>query len=459
MLVCSLIVLVAATYTSHAQTFTVLHDFNTSDPQPAGALAQGEDGKFYGVSGLNTMFTFDPVSGDTAQQPISLTGFGLTAGLVMGNAGTFYGTTELGGLNDFGTIFYLRSDGTLITLYNFDGYNGGVPFGSLIQGVDGELYGTTSEGAAGGCRRGCGTVFRLNIYREIYTVLHRFYRRIGDGAFPDAGLLQATDGNFYGTTAEGGTNNEGTVFSMNSKGDLTILYSFNRTDGEAPEASLVEGPDGYLYGTTTSGGVDRDGTIFKVSRSGQLTTLHTFTYTDGEDPNSALILASDGKFYGLTRFGGTGTCSRGFGCGTLFSIDTAGNFQKLHDFGFDDGTYPAAGLLQATNGVFYGIATNGGLADCNNGEGCGTLYSFDMGLRPFITFPHAAGKVGTSGPILGQGFTGTTSVAINGTKVPFTVISDAHIQATIAPGATTGYVTVTTPSGVLTSNVPFHVLP
>lgn len=117
----------------------------------------------------------------------------------------------------------------------------------------------------------------------------------------------------------------------------------------------------------------------------------------------------------------------------------------------------SGGLLQATTGTFYGTTAVGGEGQCA-GSGCGTVFSLDMGLGPFVTFVRAAGRVGQTSGILGQGFTGTTSVSLNGTPASFTVVSDTYIRATVPVGATTGYVTVTTPSGTLTSNVPFHVI-
>lgn len=148
------------------------------------------------------------------------------------------------------------------------------------------------------------------------------------------------------------------------------------------------------------------------------------------------------------------------GCGTIFKFTPQGVLTTLHAFGPYEGVWPHGGLYQASNGIFYGATTYGGDLHCPFQQyGCGTIYSIDVGLAPFVRFVRAAGKVGHSGPILGQGFTGTTSVSINGLEATFTVVSDTLIKATVPDGATTGFVTVTTPTGVLTSNVPFQVLP
>jgi len=200
-----------------------------------------------------------------------------------------------------------------------------------------------------------------------------------------------------------------------------------------------------------------------MTPEGALTTLYSFCSqsrcADGANPVAGLVQGTDGNFYGTTIVGGTGPCPGMLtpGCGTVFRITPQGALTTVHSFEGTDGTAPAGGLMQATSGLFYGTASMGGLNDC--AFGCGTLFSIDMGLGPFVTFVQAAGKVGRTGGILGQGFTGTTSVSLNGIPASFTVVSDTFIKAAVPAGATTGYVTVNTPSGPLTSNVPFRVIP
>jgi uncharacterized repeat protein (TIGR03803 family) len=187
--------------------------------------------------------------------------------------------------------------------------------------------------------------------------------------------------------------------------------------------------------------------VFKVTRLGVLTVLHTFDFSDGDVPWS-VVQGTDGNLFGTTLHGGANSD------GTVFKITPEGTFFLLHSFAWNDGASPWGDfLLQATNGNFYGMTYFGDAYDD------GIVFSLDMGLGPFVTFVHAVGKVGQTGGILGQGLTGTTSVSLNGTPVRFTVVSDTYIRGTVPAGATTGYVTVTTPSGVLTSNVPFHVIP
>ena len=213
--------------------------------------------------------------------------------------------------------------------------------------------------------------------------------------------------------------------------------------------------DGNFYGTTKIGGGIGGGTIFKITPAGALTTLYSFcsqpNCADGDDPMGGVIQATDGNFYGAAAKGGEDND------GTVFEITPDGTLTTLHAFHGNDGALPFGGLAQGTNGTFYGVTDEGGSA-CTP-FGCGTVFSLDMGLGPFVTFVRAAGKIGQTGGILGQGFTGTTSVSINEVPASFTVVSDTLIKAIVPPGATTGYVTVVTPSATLTSNVPFHVLP
>jgi uncharacterized repeat protein (TIGR03803 family) len=191
--------------------------------------------------------------------------------------------------------------------------------------------------------------------------------------------------------------------------------------------------------------------VFRIAPTGRLTTLHSFNYRDGAIPLAALIQATDGNLYSTTGLGGSGNACSG-GCGTVFQINQSGSFAVLYNFNLNDGEYPQGGLLQSTDGILYGSTGGGGI------YGNGTLYRVAMGLRPFVTFIRMAGKVDETGPILGQGFAGAYSVALNGTLAKFTVISDTLIRATVPEGGSTGYVTVATPSGTLTSNVPFHVI-
>jgi len=307
---------------------------------PYGGLVQGTDGNFYGttynggVNGgagtvfkitptgtLNTLYSFCMQSGCTD-------GVNPYAGLVQATDGNLYGTTQQGGDFNGGTVFKITPTGALTTLYSFcmqsgcaDGVN---PTAGLVHARDGNFYGTTEYGGSttGGCGSGCGTVFKISA-AGMLTTLYTFCVQSGcpDGAYPLAGLVQGTDGNFYGTTYNGGTTGNGTVFEITSTGVLTNLYSFSGPDGANPQAELVQGTDGNFYGTTGDGGIQGIGTVFKITPTRMLTTLYSFCAqdgcTDGEYPHGGLLQASDGSLYGTTYAGGTGSD------GTVFRLSLA----------------------------------------------------------------------------------------------------------------------------------------
>lgn len=471
-----------------AQTFTTLFSFNYSDGDgPTAPLSQGTDGNLYGdtsAGGANSngvVFKFSGIHGQIplynfCGRPACTDGTEPIGGLLPTTNGYFYGTTNSGGADHYGTVFKITSGGELTIVHSFRLNDGSNPQASLIQATDGAFYGTTLVGGSNLLLcppfQGCGTVFRMTADGTVKTV-HSFHG--SDGAEPEGPVIQASDGNLYGTTTQGGTSSNcgnslgcGTVFTINSHGVLTTLYNFcvqmNCTDGNLPVAGLVQASDGNFYGTTVQGGTDYAdcmggcGTVFRITPTGTLSILHSFNLTDGAFPYGGLIQATDGNLYGTATLGGDLSCHENDspGCGTIFGITLAGAFTTLHNFELTDGASPGAGLLQATDGSLYGLAGGGGVY-CNQ-YGCGTLFRLSMGLGPFISFVRASGKVGQTGPILGQGFRGTTSVMVNGVAANFTVVSDTYIKATVPPGATTGFVTVTTPRGVLTSNVPFRVI-
>jgi uncharacterized repeat protein (TIGR03803 family) len=173
---------------------------------------------------------------------------------------------------------------------------------------------------------------------------------------------------------------------------------------------------------------------------------------DGSNPEGGLLQATDGNLYGTTALGGDPTCSSG-ACGTIFKIAAAGTFTTLHSFEEVNGESPLAGLMQATNGILYGTTQYGGT------HLDGTIFSLDVSLDPFVTLMRDFGRVGSTIGVLGQGFTGTTSVSLKGTPATFIAHSDTYLKATVPAGATTGFLTVAIPSGTLSSNKKFHVNP
>jgi uncharacterized repeat protein (TIGR03803 family) len=279
------------------------------------------------------------------------------ATLVQGSDGNFYGTTALGGAHAKGTVFKIDTTGSLTTLHSFSGSpgDGAVPVAGLVQGSDGNFYGTTASGGA----FFQGTVFRMTPSGAI-TVLHSFNSFSSEGAVPVAGLVQASDGNFYGTTALGGQHFQGTVFRIDATGNLTTLHSFSGSpnDGSNPVAGLVQGSDGNFYGTTPSGGAHFQGIVFRISQGGTHAVLHSFAGypAEGGVPFAALVQGSDGNFYGTTAVGGAHFK------GTVFNIDAAGSLTTLHSFNGspEEGANPVAGLVKGSDGNFYGTTALGG---------------------------------------------------------------------------------------------------
>ncbi|HKN71122.1 MAG TPA: choice-of-anchor tandem repeat GloVer-containing protein [Terriglobales bacterium] len=454
--------LLAATAASSAtDTFTTRVNFNsTNGASPYyGSLVQGTDGDLYGTtqsggtSHAGTIFKMTPSGTLTTIYNFAITdGAYPVAGLVLANNGKFfYGTTEFGGDLSCtagvgcGTVFKIDSAGTLTTLVTLHGSGvpgGAFPTGALVEGTDGEFYGTTLGTTNGFSSGGFGSVFKITSVGTL-TVLHTFHG--SDGEYPAAGLIQGTDGKFYGTTEEGGAHGDGTVFQITSAGTLKRLYSFAGTDGKHPYAALVQAADGNFYGTTKEGGANGLGTVFQITSAGTLTTLYSFAGTDGEYPYAPLVQGTDGNFYGTTYKGGNDHL------GTIFEITSGGTLTTLHNFVGPDGAYLYGGLVQRTAGGFYGMTNGGG------STGAGTVFSLAIGLGPFVKTLPTSGAVGSSVIILGTDLTGATSVTFSGTTAMFIVVSSSEIMTTVPVGATTGSVVVTTPSATLTSNVNFTV--
>ncbi|HLI64432.1 MAG TPA: choice-of-anchor tandem repeat GloVer-containing protein [Terriglobales bacterium] len=427
---------------SPAQTLTTLVSFTGSSgsdlgANPESALVQGIDGNFYGTTvnggtgGCGTVFNISP-SGTLATLysfQCGNDGANPRAGLVQGTDGNFYGTTSAGGTNSNGTVFRIPPGGGLpTTLYSFTGgADGSTPKGALVQAGDGNFYGTTSSGGA----NGDGTVFQISPGGTL-TTLHSFSG--ADGAGPGTGLILANDGNLYGTTKSGGANSDGTIFKISLGGTFTTLHSFAGADGATPGASLLQASDGNLYGTTRAGGANNDGTVFRISIGGGLTTLYSFcseqNCNDGNQPRSGLVQATDGNFYGTTELGGSSNA------GTIFEITPAGTLTTLHSFSGGDGANPGAALVEGTDGYFYGTTYNGG----TNSDG--TVFQLNTGLNPYIIAQPSSGTIGSQVNILGTNLSGATAVFFNGTQAQILNNTSSLITTTVPAGATTGIVHV-----------------
>jgi uncharacterized repeat protein (TIGR03803 family) len=476
----------ATAVSSPGSSFSNLVTFSGSNGyNPVASLVQGTDGNFYGTteyggtsvncnlnpfgpSGCGTIFKVTSSGVLTTLHSFDYTdGAYPQAALVLAIDGNFYGTTSRGGITTApqcntgngvqgcGTIFKITPGGALTTVHQFDGTDGAGPSAAVTQAASGSFYGTTANGGtSNNCTiyafPGCGTVFKITP-EGVLTSLHSF--DAVDGAVVAAGLIRAGNGNYYGTTQNGGVYGlYGTVFQITPAGSLTTLHNFDLTDGDYANG-LVQGTSGLLLGTAAEGGGHGWGTIFRITPEGAFATVHNFNVTDGETPRGGLVLATDGNFYGTTAGGGASQACLTLPCyGTVFALTPAGALRTLYSFDFTNGAYPEAGLLQATDGSFYGT-TQG-----NSFYG-GSVFRVAVRLGPFVKTLPTSGKAGATVRILGTNLAGATSVTFNGTPATFTVGRTTEITTTVPLSATTGKVQVTTPGGTLSSNVTFRITP
>lgn len=495
-----------ATGTSHAvPTHALVHSFAIPPSSPIGELVQAADGNYYGttstggVGGCGTVFKM--TSGGVLTTLVEFTGNGVInkgarpgAGLIQGADGNLYGTTAKGGENDCGTVFRVTTAGSLTTLVEFTNNGpsnkGATPYASLLQASNGNFYGTTSRGGS----KNLGTVFTMTPTGQLSTLVEFTGTVPGNkGAWPYAPLIQGTDGNLYGTTASGGDKGNGTVFKMTPGGVLTTLVLFTENaatnKGASPYGGLVQGSGGDFFGTTAQGGTKGFGTVFKMTPSGVLTTLANFTGNSlpakGAAPESALLLGTDGSLYGTTFGGGPK------GYGTIFKITTAGVLTTLVEFTGNGttniGSTPQSGLIRGTDGRLYGTTFGGG------GNDTGTVFRMTTAgtLTTLAEFPAVnLDAYSQAGLVLGSdgNFYGTRSdsgAAGNGTVFrvtpdgaiatvveftgngaanrgahPFGTLvrgSDGSLYGTTADGGTKGFGTVfnLALSGVLSTLVDF----
>src|SRR5438094_386428 len=336
---------------------------------------------------------------------------------------------------------------TFKKLYDFptktgDPRNPSTP-GVFAQGRDGNLYSTSQAGGIGH-----GTVFQLTPAGAV-KVLYQFP---GSGG-PQGGLTLGTDGYLYGTTRFNGSSNEGTVFKIATDGTgYKTLYSFKPgISGYQPFSAPIQGVDGNFYGTTKSGGSSGYGVVYKITPAGVYKVLFNFNATagPGTNPYAGLVQATDGKFYGaaVTALAGHGI---------LYQITLAGAYTTAYTFTPTTGQLPFVSLFQNTNGILYSDTYGGGTGSLCH---CGVAYSLNAGLHPFVALLTTSGKAGLVIQILGNGLTGTTSVKFGTGSASFTVVSDTFMTAVVPATGTTGAVTVATPSGFRVSSKTFRVLP
>lgn len=360
-----------------AVNFTTLVSFNgTNGAVPEATMIQGEDGFLYGTTigggtndfvngGYGTVFRIS-TNGEFATIHSFAPPANPQSGVLQASDGNFYGVSDYGGYGN-GNFYQLTPSGAYTQLYAFTYAIGGYPHG-LTLGADGAFYGTAIYG--GTDTNSLGTIYKISADGSA-TLLASFHGT--NGAHPQNRLLLATDGNFYGTTPEGGAFDLGTVFRVTPSGLISTLVSFNGTNGAAPYGALMQGRDGLIYGTTYGGGIDfsgpwysGNGTIFTIDTNGGFTTRYQFKgYPDDviRPGFGALVQDRQGSFYGTSEAGGAG------GSGTIFRWAPDGTEKLLYSFSRPDyqsgtnadGWAPTAGLTQVGEGIFFGVTMHGGL--------------------------------------------------------------------------------------------------
>jgi uncharacterized repeat protein (TIGR03803 family) len=457
-------------------TLKVLHHFNGFDGRsPYSGLTLGTDGNFYGTTayggsanceqGCGTIFKITNSGNLTTLHSFTggADGSNPWAPPIQGSDGSFYGATFAG------TVYKITSSGAFTSL-------GSLPGGSyapLLQGTDGNFYGTTDWGGPNDCHDGydgCGTFFKVTP-KGIVTTLHNFDGTHGQE--PARGIIQGSDGNFYGTTAGGGINGGGVAFKLTPQGAITVLHNFPDpdypNDGRDVYAGLVQATDGNFYGVTFYGGSAGDGIVFKMSPGGAYSILYNFDGynfdgTHGANPISTPIQHTNGKIFGLTNKGGT------YNKGVVYSLDVGlGSFVRSVPTSGKVGNVVVilGGALTGTSSVsFNGTpatfkvwsdtylratvpsgATTGVVTVTTS---TGTLTSNpQFRVTPVVkTFSPTSGPVGTPVTIMGNSLTQTAKVAFGGVKATtFSVDSDTQVTATVPTGAVTGHIAITTASG------------
>ena len=417
-----------------AGSFTTLHGFQGTDGASPGGLIQGSDGALYGtaagglagdacLSGCGVVYRIDAQGKFAVLHAFTGNDGAFPNQLLLTPSGAFYGTVSGGGPTGSGAVFQMDSSGNVVPLVFFTDPEGVRPFASLLVASDGFFYGTTT-GAAGPAND--GGVFRLGDGWRVATVHPFGASQFGPG--PSA-LVESSNGLLYGTTYfTPGAGTLGTVFSVTKTGTFETLHTFGASDGAHSGLALLKAADGQLYGATTGGLAPSCGTplqaacgaVFRLDSQDQFTKIYAFTgAVDGSYPHAPLIQAASGTLYGTTAGGLNGSCVAGPPCGTVYSMDAQGVVTTIHTFGGADGSYPAAPLLLATDGFFYGTTVLGG------GNGFGTVFRMDSSGT--VTTLHSFGFAPEDG---------------SATQAGLVQPSDGNLYGTTPNGGTLGFGTL-----------------
>lgn len=390
----AIVLCIAAASAYGGATFTTVFEFPGAAAKPGVALVKASDGNFYGTTSTKGGYGKGAIYRVTPQgQIITIYSFtGATDGtspsssLVQGPDGNLWGTTSFNNNNTtYGTIYKVTLNGSLTTVHTFTGPDGQFPAAELVLADDGNLYGTLSTGTSGG-GASSGAVYSITTagsYKIIYS-----FKFTDPGSSPKTALIKAKDGNFYGTTSSGQNGFPGgTVFKLTPAGTLTTLHSFTAATEGSASGKLVEGSDGNFYGTTSTGGANNRGTAFKVTPAGAFTLLKTFGSSDGSPGGIGLVQASDGNFYGTSAGGGAA------GNGFVFRLTPAGDYTAIYNFsGVPDGANPNASLIDGGDGFLYGT-TSAGAGDREAVfRGDGTVFKIALNgtfklIAPFASAP------------------------------------------------------------------------
>lgn len=403
-------------YNLNTNTCTKKIDFDgiATGSRPSGSLLKASNGKLYGLAysggtqGTGTLFEFD-IATNSFQKKIDFSG---NTGAVnnqwypagdlieVGNS-KLYGLSSGGGSYGFGTIFvYDINLGTCTTVFNFDGaLHGKFPFGSLMKASNGKLYGTTKEGGSSNQ----GVIFEYDLSSNTCTNKFDFHTNNGSpGTNPQDGLVEAPDGNLYGMTHSGGSiDGYGALYKFNPvSGAYTKMLNFNLTDGILPTGSLINGPGSKLYGMVSSGGMSNSGVLFEYDPAANVYTKK-FDFSDatgGAHPQGGLMQASNGKFYGTTY--GIHTY-KNYG-GTLYEFDPLNQtYVKKIDFTGNGGINPIGSLIEALPGKLYGVASQSGGSGSTSGSGSIFEYDLSSGIltEKFSFLVSAQAGLGPIGPL------------------------------------------------------------